>query len=302
MTFLNTSIEQLTFILKHSRMSEMTITINASGRIYSDPAGMQYAIQVPIQYAVDNFNKKNETGGYGPHCCEGCRYAGSINGVFVGYCPNCAIKFSPVRGGGIWASDITPETIETLWESFPYMHGVYFHEIGKDPSVVNASPEEIAESLQKLEEYKKKSTYDNHCSWSTCTCYGCKQYRKEHWSEEQLRDYDEWEDEPATPIEAPASAESQTPIYEADITLPEDRMWHIVGKETCLCSQCMTEEQYIDFLDNENRFESWPAHEYDTPAIRAIRVRVNDLRRPYYGDSFISHWEMSDELLNRFMG
>jgi hypothetical protein len=224
--------------------------------------------------------------------------------VFVGYCPNCTkTYFGNSRGGDLWAHEITPEMIDILWQKLSYMKGTEFHMIGEEMPVVEETPDQLAEQILQMEENQDKWTYQSHCKVSgICDCYGCKQYRKEHFSEEVLRTYGEWEEKEEMPSLFETKDKSSPVIHETTNELPEDRMWHIVDKKNCLCSQCMTEEQYIDFLDNENRFESWPAHEYDTPAIRAIRIRVNDRRRPYYGDSFISHWEISDELLNRFMG
>jgi len=55
-----------------------------------------YHISFPKEWAVNNNN--DETG---PKCCLNCDCYGSINGIFIGYCVNCAQQvYKGSRGRG----------------------------------------------------------------------------------------------------------------------------------------------------------------------------------------------------------
>lgn len=93
---------------------------------------------------------KNHIEGTGPKMCENCDYHGSLNGVFVGYCSNCAIYiYEGQRGRGM---DMGNETdIKKIKEMLDFLEveetsDDYFET--KYPSIFdtylkNVSPEQI---------------------------------------------------------------------------------------------------------------------------------------------------------------
>ena len=62
----------------------------------------------------------------GPEKCENCAFYGSLRGVFVGYCSNCARDYDFSRGKGYLYED----TQEEMWEKLDYMKGVTLNQIG----------------------------------------------------------------------------------------------------------------------------------------------------------------------------
>ena len=91
--------------------------------------GYRYDSHFPQEWARchDHPAAQSPVGGGGPKNCWNCCQYGSINGVFVHYCSNCA------RYHGDRHSTEIPNTIQTpeaLWDKVPYMMGVSFAQIG----------------------------------------------------------------------------------------------------------------------------------------------------------------------------
>lgn len=91
--------------------------------------GYRYDSHFPQDWALchDDPRAESPVHGGGPKNCWNCCQYGSINGVFVHYCSNCA------RHHGERHSTEIPNTIQTqevLWEKVPYMMGVSFAQIG----------------------------------------------------------------------------------------------------------------------------------------------------------------------------
>ena len=62
---------------------------------YYSYKGKYYTIQFPLEWVID---EKEKTGLSG---CNGCYYHGRLNGVFIGYCTDCAIDiYNYQRGHG----------------------------------------------------------------------------------------------------------------------------------------------------------------------------------------------------------
>ena len=91
--------------------------------------GIQYDSCFPIEWAENHKTFGDEYGGVypsGPVYCSNCLFYGSFNGVFVGYCFNCAMAYDYERGKG-FCFDFSEKE---MWESLDYMKGVYFNAIG----------------------------------------------------------------------------------------------------------------------------------------------------------------------------
>lgn len=95
----------------------------------------------------------------GPESCGNCESYGSLRGVFVGYCMNCAREYNFTRGKGF----VDDYTDEELWENLPYMRGVSMKRIGdadiqiQEPEIYNyREPGRKAETKQSKEKLLKK--------------------------------------------------------------------------------------------------------------------------------------------------
>lgn len=94
--------------------------------------GIKYDVHFPQEWANDH---KDFPQGYpyedllattGPEKCGNCEFYGSLRGVFVGYCRNCAREYEFKRGGG-FCFDYCHEE---MWENLDYMKGVRLAQIG----------------------------------------------------------------------------------------------------------------------------------------------------------------------------
>jgi len=106
-----------------------------------------YDIHFPIDWIFNeetiysHFGKNNITG---PQDCDNCKYYGYYNGVFIGYCLNCADKLEYERGNGMTpigpgieldetmvAFDLTNYKKEnSMWNT--YLKDVNLNEIGDE--------------------------------------------------------------------------------------------------------------------------------------------------------------------------
>ena len=115
--------------------------------VYYEHDGCRYDSHFPHTWARCH-------GSGGPKRCPNCCAYGSIHGVFVHYCSNCA-RFHGDRHSIELPKHITDERV--LWEKVPYMTGVSFDQIG-DSAFGDSCGDEIFE-----EDHLEHIDYDeNH--------------------------------------------------------------------------------------------------------------------------------------------
>jgi len=90
--------------------------------------GEKYDIHFPIEWVYSHKAKPEFPQAIpGPKYCEGCKNDGSINGVFVAYCTNCAYHvFDGLREG----IPINVQNAAEVLHKLSYMKGVSLSEIG----------------------------------------------------------------------------------------------------------------------------------------------------------------------------
>ena len=90
--------------------------------------GELYTSTFPQEYAM------NHAFGTGPKHCRNCAEVGSWNGVFIGYCANCAFHaYKGQRGRGfidIGQEDDSVEGMKFHSVFDTYMRGINLHEVG----------------------------------------------------------------------------------------------------------------------------------------------------------------------------
>jgi hypothetical protein len=115
----------------------------------------------------------------GPNHCNNCKYFGYYNGVFIGYCMNCASLFENSRGNGLTdmeavevnenmvALDLTYFSKEkSMWNT--YLKGVSLDQIGdsklkEDFEMFKDLPDLI--SIDEEEEEEKEKEKENNLDW-----------------------------------------------------------------------------------------------------------------------------------------
>jgi len=128
---------------------------------------IKYDIHFPLEWAAnpkiceDDFIS-------GPSQCKNCFDYGSYNGVFIGYCANCAEEYDYKRGNGFISSgeEIQGDETNSVWNT--YLKNVQLDEIGYDD----------------FQETKQSSSFD--------PCYVVQNTKKE---EDQKEDDDAESDE-----------------------------------------------------------------------------------------------------------
>jgi len=119
--------------------------------------GELYAKQFPTEWA------QNHMDGTGPKSCNNCRVFGSWNGVFIGYCANCAqydYEFS--RGHGFLkpGQEISKKNANTIGAMQSYLKDVEPDSIGDkdifDSYTVHYGYNECDDSVEEL--YRLEST------------------------------------------------------------------------------------------------------------------------------------------------
>jgi hypothetical protein len=109
--------------------------------------------------------------GTGPKDCRLCRWYGSWNGVFLGYCLHCAVKYRGTRGRGFvqqgeelsvsdWNKKTDYISSESVYDT--YMKGVNLDDIG-DIDFYNSSYERMIDELNNHAEElarKESDSYD----------------------------------------------------------------------------------------------------------------------------------------------
>jgi hypothetical protein len=125
-----------------------------------------YTSTFPIEWA------KNHLPETGPTECTNCCYFGSWNGVFIGYCSNCAIyNYNGERGRGFIGLGIENncQEVEKYTGAFDsYLKDIKLDDIGDKRMMDTANIimiEEInayADTLFKQESYSERHVYERY--------------------------------------------------------------------------------------------------------------------------------------------
>jgi hypothetical protein len=97
---------------------------------YYEYDGEIYTATFPLEWA------KTHQVNTGPKNCKNCAYYGSWNGVFIGYCVNCArYKYMGYRGCGFiylgiqFKTDHVFDTVKSVFDT--YLKGIDMNNIGR---------------------------------------------------------------------------------------------------------------------------------------------------------------------------
>lgn len=126
--------------------------------------GIKYDVHFPQEWAKDHkdFPQEHPYEDYlnttGPEKCENCAFYGSLRGVFVGYCSNCAREYEFTRGRGF----LFDYCQEEMWEKLEYMKGVRLNQIGdlyvetieEDEPEYNLSEKKVSRATQTKQSKK----------------------------------------------------------------------------------------------------------------------------------------------------
>ena len=94
-------------------------------RSYYSFDGELYAVSFPELWAVSHHPKT------GPNNCLDCKNLGMWNGVFIGYCANCAVYvYQGMRGPGMICYGIENDFMDASSIYYSYMKDVSLDEIG----------------------------------------------------------------------------------------------------------------------------------------------------------------------------
>ena len=121
--------------------------------------GIKYDVHFPEEWARDHkdFEQESPYEEYlaltGPEKCANCAFYGTLRGVFVGYCSNCAREYNFERGCG-FCFDFSNEE---MWEKLDYMKNVPMIMIGDemDTSPFDGESWQKATWLKRLEKFDK---------------------------------------------------------------------------------------------------------------------------------------------------
>jgi hypothetical protein len=73
---------------------------------------------------------KMHIAGTGPKECDHCKLCGFYNGVFIGYCANCASQYDNVRGPPFCSVDVNADSLDDSNKPF-WMEGIAWYNVGK---------------------------------------------------------------------------------------------------------------------------------------------------------------------------
>jgi hypothetical protein len=123
--------------------------------------GVKYDSRFPEEWATNHLSfvvGEDDIAPSGPEDCGNCACYGSIRGVFVGYCSNCAKEYKYERGGG-FDHDFTEEE---MWENLPYMKGVKLNRVGvlyfpedEEPECRKRASKQVKTQVKKKAQVKK---------------------------------------------------------------------------------------------------------------------------------------------------
>jgi len=118
---------------------------------------VKYDSHFPEEWATNHLSfvvgESDDIASSGPEDCGNCTCYGSIRGVFVGYCSNCAKEYKYERGGGFDHYF----TEEEMWEKLPYMKGVKLNRVGVLHFFENEEPECRKRASKQAKKGKKSA-------------------------------------------------------------------------------------------------------------------------------------------------
>lgn len=116
---------ELIIPLDDNKVAKIYRYIGTNGEYYQYN-NIYYDINFPIEWILH----KPDIHPFGPENCQECFKKGFYNGVFIGYCVNCAEKVHFCRGNGMieQGKECIKEDINSMWNI--YMQTVDLHDIG----------------------------------------------------------------------------------------------------------------------------------------------------------------------------
>ena len=128
-----------------------------------------YHAKFPVEWAV------NHKDGTGPSQCENCDEYGSINGIFIGYCANCAqYDYKGERGRGFIDSGIEITSEICAQYDIPFYKGDYasaFDTYLKDVDIRAIEPvvnEDKGESICENADEDEEPEFDDYDLYGAC--------------------------------------------------------------------------------------------------------------------------------------
>jgi hypothetical protein len=98
--------------------------------------------------------------GTGPNQCDNCACSGCINGIFIGYCLNCAFyEYDGTRGRGFRIGGLEDDTIDVL--GFPSAFDTYLK--GVDITTIQSIENEIQSNYNPNSNSQSQSDEEKHC-------------------------------------------------------------------------------------------------------------------------------------------
>jgi len=120
-----------------------------------------YAPTFPMAWA------KNHLLTTGPECCKDCKTFGYWNGVFIGYCTKCAVKYEGKRGNGFIFYGEEKKVVENSNSAFyTYLRDIDLDSIGD---------KEIFDSAALIDEINRYES-DEEIDQEEFDCFGCTAY------------------------------------------------------------------------------------------------------------------------------
>lgn len=173
----------------------MQVTYHGDRRQYYEYDGVYYTATFPALWA------ETHAPGTGPRECKLCNEVGYWNGVFIGYCWNCAHQYNYTRGYGF--EDGIEASLHIIENSYhytkqegqisaadSYLYGISLDEIG-DTDYVDSRLLLEEDFKQQTEEHFQNSNCD--CATNPYCVYRCN-FLDEPASDERLKEDSAWDD------------------------------------------------------------------------------------------------------------
>ena len=112
---------------------------------------LYYDIHFPIEWALDNsfYILVDEEIQVGPKYCPNCVEYGFFNGVFIGYCANCASLLEYKKGNGL-----LPDGLEVTKET----HAFDISNIKEENSIWNTYLKDV--TIEQIGDLERKEEYE----------------------------------------------------------------------------------------------------------------------------------------------
>ena len=169
----NTSLQHQ-FTMSQFNETENEVIYLGDHRQFYSYRGELYTGTFPVEWA------KNHILGTGPTECANCAYFGSWNGVFIGYCSNCALyDYAGLRGRGFidCGYEFKDECVlefESIFET--YLKDVNLDDIGDkdilDSAAMMQEPELISEEDDDFEELEELEELEENDDLEDCLEFG----------------------------------------------------------------------------------------------------------------------------------